>query len=111
VRSPYSSGETLEENETLSIEEVFPQGLENLAELGEGKVGLMMLVAFEENTTAELSYLGDTGEGSAAGNEPIGGIAKLLDFLVGEGVRPSLGMVLIVLLLPERGTRDLLGEL
>ncbi|CAH0055720.1 unnamed protein product [Clonostachys solani] len=92
ARAPLLCREALEEDEALAVDEVLAEGVEDLAELGEREV--------------VLRHGGqphcETGRG-AARDEGIGGVAQLLDFLVGEGVRPALGVVL-------GRAGDLLGE-
>ncbi|CAG9941768.1 unnamed protein product [Clonostachys rosea f. rosea IK726] len=83
ARGPLLGREALEEDEALAVDEVLAEGAEDLAQLGEGEVFLRRW--------------------GAARDEGIGSVAQLLDFLVGEGVRPALWVVL-------GRAGDLLGE-
>jgi hypothetical protein len=54
--------------------------------------------------------LGDACQWRACSNELIRSSAQLRDLLPTEWMRPALGVVTVVLRLPDSGTGDLLGE-
>lgn len=56
------------------------------------------------------THLGDTSEGNVRGDKLVGRLAQFFDLLLSEAMSPPLGVVLVVLSLPDRGTGDLLGE-
>lgn len=90
VKTPLLNGETLEEDETLAVDEFVAKRVEELASrCWEWELFLFILSISNLSTWNILcSYLGNTSQWGGRSNEVVGSLANLLNLVLTEGVCP-----------------------